>query len=90
MSRIYLVTDSNPISPGSDEHEVFLVEALTQTQAIGLVVQNRYSAKPATACEVADFMESGLKVIRSKRGTNADQQEEASENSEDSNTEHGD
>ncbi len=63
MSRIYVVRDSQD----STNQSKFLVDADSQTQAIGMVVADRYEAKAATTSEVAELMEAGVRVMKVKK-----------------------
>ena len=65
MSRIYVVVDTKAVA-GDGQQPVFLVDADSQAQAIGLVVGDRYGAKAATSGDVAQLMEIGVKVIKAK------------------------
>lgn len=60
--RIYTVHDR-------ETDQTRLVEASTQAQAIHYVVHNRYSASAATAMQVADAMQSGVKLERACKAT---------------------
>lgn len=55
ITRIYVVIDKAT-------SEKRLIEATSAAQAIRHCVANKYSAKPATPKEIAQFMTSGLTV----------------------------
>lgn len=62
MPRIYVVTDGHASMAESSS----LVEADSQSQAIGIVVGARYSAKAASSSDVAILMSAGKVVLRPK------------------------
>lgn len=53
-ARIYLIQASNA--------DVMLIKATNQAQALRHVARSIYTVRPATALEVAENMETGLKV----------------------------
>lgn len=65
MSRIYVVTDVTT-------NWKALVDADSQHQAINVVVGERYEAKAASSSDVAELMESGVKVQKAKKIVQAD------------------
>lgn len=66
ITRIYVVLNG-------DERR--LVEATSAAQAIRHCVANKYSAKPATPKEIAQFMRDGLTVEKANETTKQGEKE---------------